>query len=283
MAYGTKTSNIMDIPLSISSVVTPYLGDNGYKFEGVNSIRVLSIANGTLDTYNEASATAPFGTPALVTPSEQLLELTYNKSMLLRVQRTQMQDIPVTQFAKKAALQNIDEVFIPAHDKYSIAKVLAARPTDNKITIADTDSPVAKFRTMVTTSRNNGAGLNSYFAWVTYTFADALKEAINFTGSDKGYAEGKNGYLGKLAGANVVETPDTYLGTDVKAIGVDKRAVVNVTPKMNPKTDMVILDKVPGFSGVEIQLRDRSDTFVLNKKKTTIASLEAPGESESES
>jgi hypothetical protein len=56
----------MDIPLSISSVVAPYLGDNGYKFEGMNSIRVLSIANGSLATYDEAHATLPFGAPTLV-------------------------------------------------------------------------------------------------------------------------------------------------------------------------------------------------------------------------
>lgn len=31
--------------------------------------------------------------------------LTYNKSMLLRIQRSQIQDIPVQQFAKRVALQ----------------------------------------------------------------------------------------------------------------------------------------------------------------------------------
>ena len=60
MAYGTKTANVMDIPLSVSSVFAPYVGDNGYSAVDVNSIRVLSIANGTLGDYDEGSATAPF-------------------------------------------------------------------------------------------------------------------------------------------------------------------------------------------------------------------------------
>lgn len=47
MAYGTKTANVMDIPLSVSSVFAPHVGDNGYKAVDVNSIRVLSIANGS--------------------------------------------------------------------------------------------------------------------------------------------------------------------------------------------------------------------------------------------
>ena len=37
---------------------------------------------------------------------------------------------------------------------------------------------------------------------------------------------------------------------------------------------MMVIDPVPGFSGIEIQLRDRSDTFVLNQKVYSVASLE---------
>jgi hypothetical protein len=87
MAYGVKTANIMDMPLSVSSVVAPYLGDNGYKFTGLQTIKVLSVANGTLSNYDETSATAPFGAPSLVVPTEQDLTLAYNKSMLLRIQQ----------------------------------------------------------------------------------------------------------------------------------------------------------------------------------------------------
>jgi hypothetical protein len=50
----------------------------------------------------------------------------------------------------------------------------------------------------------------------------------------------------------------------------DKRAIVNVTPKMNP-SDYKVLTELSGFSGVEVQIRDRSDTFVLNNKARNIA------------
>lgn len=278
MAYGTKTANVMDIPLSISSVVAPYLGDNGYKFEGANSIRVLSIANGTLANYDETSATAPFGAPSLVVPDEQVLTLAYNKSMLLRIQRTQIQDIPVSQFAKQVALQQADQVFVPAHDAYSLAKILAARPVGNKISIdlaTESDEAMLRFNQMVNKARTGGSAVGNLIVWVGYAFAAVIHDKINFTGSDAGYADAKNGYLGKFAGAKIVEAPDAYLGATVYALAVDKRAVVNVTPKMDPKNGGVeILEKVPLFSGIEIQLRDRSDTFVLNKQVNSIASLE---------
>lgn len=278
MAYGTKTANIMDTPMAVSSVVAPYLGDNGYKFTGMQTIKVLSVANGTLSNYDETSATAPFGAPSLVVPDEQNLTLAYNKSMLLRIQQTQIDDIPVSQFAKNVAVQQADEVFVPAHDAYSIAKVLAARPVGNKVlfnaTAGNTDLRL-QFARMVRKITTQGGNLANVFAWVASDIAAQIGVLINFTGSDAGYADGKKGYLGTLAGAKVVEVPDAYLA-GAYAIGVDKRAVVNVTPKMDPKNGgMKLLTEVPLFSGIEIQLRDRSDTFVLNKKARLVASLEA--------
>lgn len=272
--YGTKTANIMDIPLSIASVVTPYLSDNGYKFEGMNSIRVLSVANGTLANYDETSSTAPFGSPTLVAPVEQVLTLAYNKSMLLRVQQTQIQDIPVGQFAKQVALQQAEQVFVPAHDAYSLGKIFAARPSGNIVALDTTNYPLS-FSQTVSKAKTGGASPNSLIAWVTYTFGDTLRSKINFTGSDAGYADGKNGLLGKLAGSPIVSVPDSYFFAGVSAIVADKRAIINVTPKMDPKNGgMKVLTDVPQFSGIEIQLRDRSDTFVLNKKANAIATLE---------
>ena len=278
MAYGTKTANIMDIPLSVSSVFAPHVGDNGYKFTDVNSVRVLSIANGSLADYDEGSATAPFGAASLVVPAEQVLTLAYNKSMLLRVQKTQIQDQPIGEFSKKVAMQQADQVFVPAHDAYSLAKLLAARPGGNKVVFdanAGTNDLKLQFSRTIDKVKTGGGNVNSIVAWVGYDIASQIRALINYGGSEAGYNDGKNGYLGKLAGAKVVEAPDTYLGTGVYVIAADKRAIVNVTPKMDPTGDgMVVIEKVPGFSGIEIQLRDRSDTFVLSKKTGAVATLE---------
>jgi hypothetical protein len=273
MATGTKTANVMDIPLSISSVFTPYVGDQGYKWDGLNSVRVLSIADGSLSNYDETSATAPFGSPSLVVPNEQVLALAYNKSMLLRIQRTQIQDIPVSQFAKQVALQQANDVFVPAHDAYSLGKVFAARPSGN-VTAVNTSRNDNGLQTMINKIRTAGGNLSNVVCWVTYTFAATIRDKINYTGSDAGYANGQNGYLGKIAGVTTVEVPDLYLFAGVSALAADKRAIVNVTPKMDPKRDLVVIDPVPLFSGVELQLRDRADTFVLNKKVNAVASLE---------
>jgi hypothetical protein len=274
MAYGTKTANIMDAPLSISSVFAPYVGDNGYKWDGVNSVRVLSIANGSLANYDESSATAPFGSASLVVPSEQVLTLAYNKSMLLRIQRTQIQDIPVSAFSKQVALQQADQVFVPAHDAYSLGKVFAARPSGNVVQRTTSRNDFG-LKSMLDKARVGGGALTSMVCWVTYTLASEIQDKINYTGADAGFLAGRQGFLGKLAGVPTVEVPDSYFFAGVHAICADKRAIVNVTPKIDPKAGgMVVIDPVPGFSGIEIQLRDRADTFVLNKKVNAVASLE---------
>lgn len=277
MAYGTKTANILDVPLSVKSVVAPFLGDNGYSWEGVNSVRVLSIPDGSLANYDETSASAPFGSPSLVVPTEQVLTLAYNKSMLLRIQRTQIQDIPVSRFSKTVALQQANRVFIPAHDAYSLAKIFAARPSANLVAY-NTGRNDFGLKTAVDKVRTNGSETSSIIAWLTYTFSATIQDKINYTGSSEGFMAGKTGYLGKYQGANIVEVPDAYLFAGVQALVADKAAIVNVLPKMDPKGGgMVVIDPVPAFSGIELQLRDRSDTFVLSKKVNNVASVEAAG------
>ena len=274
MAYGRRSSNIMDKPLSISSVVTPYLSDNNYKFLDAQTIYVLSIANGSLANYDESSATAPMGAPSLVVPTEQTLTIAYNKSMLLRIQQTQIQDIPISSFSKTVALQQIDQVFIPAHDAYSLAKIFAARPAGN-IVQRNTSRNDFGLKTMIDKIRTNGGDMAQIVCWVTFTLASEIADKINYTGSDAGYVQGRNGYLGKIGGINAVEVPDSYLFAGVHALAADKRAVINVAPKMDPKQGgMKVLEDVPLFSGIEIQLRDRADTFVLSKKVNAVASLE---------
>lgn len=281
MAYGRKTSNIMDIPLSLKSVFSPYVGDNGYTFVGLNTIYVLSNENGTLVTYDETSATAPFGAVTLATPTEQELTLAYNQAMIKRIQRTQIQDTPVDAYARKWAVQQIDQVFIPAHDMYSINKLVAARPLANRVDVtpaswADSSEKISfKLHTAVNMVKGNGGDVAQSIAWLGYTLAANLSAQINFTGSDAGYKDAKAGYLGKHQGVTCVEIPDDYFPANVHGVVADKRAIVNVAPKMDPKNNgYTVIDPVPMFSGIEIQLRDRGDTFVLNKKANAIVTLE---------
>lgn len=270
----------MDRPLAVKSVFTPYVSDNGYKFTGMNTIFVLSAVDGSLVTYDEASVT-PFGSITLVAPVEQELTLAYNQAMARKIQRTQLQDIPVGSFAKKWAVQQVARVFVPAHDVYSLGKVKAARLPANVITVtaaqvtpSGTENVSFAFERALNLIKTNGGNPSDIIAWLGFGFVAVLSAQITFTGSDQGYKDAKNSsYLGKYKGVTIVEVPDAYLGAGTYALMSAKEAIIAVTPKMSPE-DMDIIEKVPGFSGIEIQLRDRGDTFVLNKQVGLIASIE---------
>ena len=192
MAYGNATANKMDMPLKQLSVVTQYLGDQGYSFTGLNQIHVLSFANGSTATYDESSASAPFGTINLAVPTEEDLTLAYNKSMATRIQRTQQQDVPIDGLAAKWAAQQISEVFIPEHDEYSLGKLRAARPAANIVAFAGsgiaTDTSLSLyFEQAVNKARVAGnKNTNQMVAWISYTYAAYLAKLIQFTGSDEG-------------------------------------------------------------------------------------------------
>jgi hypothetical protein len=83
--YGTNTVSLMDGPLSINSVFAPYVGDNGYKWNGAGTIQVVSTPDGTLSDYTESSVSPV--TVGLVGNNLQTLTLNYNKAMFQRIQQ----------------------------------------------------------------------------------------------------------------------------------------------------------------------------------------------------
>jgi hypothetical protein len=286
--YGTQTVNLMDSPLSLKSVFAPYVGDNGYKFTSMGTIQVVSTADGTLSDYTETSTT-PI-TVGLVGNSLQSLTLAYNKALFQRIQQTLIQDTPVANFAAQWAKQQINDVFVPTHDVYSLNKVALARATANDVlvTLASGNLPTTglslAFGQAFINIHKTGADVASTIAWCTDSFANALADQITFTGADAGYNDAKNSaFLGKYKGVACVAVPDTYL-TKLGATSqlqpwvlmADKRAIVNVTPKMAP-TDYKVIQDISGFSGVEVQLRDRGDTFVLGQKTTAISVIRTTG------
>ena len=284
--YGMTTVNLMDTPLSLNSVFAPFVGDNGYKFTGVNTIQVVSTPDGSLSAYTETSV-API-TVGLVGTNLQVLSLAYNQAMFQRIQQTLIQDIPVAGFAASWAKQQIADIFVPAHDVYSLNKVALGRNVANDVLVAAGTLPTTGLSPLFGAAFLNihkyGADASSTVAWVADSFANALVDQISFGGSDAGYSAVKNSaFLGQWKGITTVAVPDTYFtklgATSQNAIYVimaDKRAIINVTPKMAPTYYKVVTD-ISGFSGIEVQLRDRGDTFILNNKVNNIAILRVTG------
>jgi len=275
--YGIKTSSILDKPLEIASYVARHLNANGVNFTSAQTVRILNydISGSSLDTYDE---TATSQTVSLAETSNQDMTLAYNKYKFLRIQDTLEQDTPIASLASKFARTWVYEKFIPDFDSYALTKIIAARPTANKVFWnSSTDSIKLKFFNTVSTVKRNGGSPGNMLAWIPFAISDSFKNLVtSFDGSNLGYTAGKNGVLGQVDGVTVVETEDTLFPANMDVIVADKRAVVRVTPKMDPKSGkgMKLIKDVPGHGGPELQLRARGDVFVFGLKADAIATLE---------
>ena len=283
--YGIRTATFLDRRLKHGSTVAKYLDAHGVNTVDANTVRILNIDidSDNLTAYNEASTTGGM-TPSLVEFGKQEWSIDYNYASFLRIQDTQLQDIPVGSAVSDVAKAWVDEKFVPDFDEYALAKVIAARPGANIVTWDGTtidtgvNGLLQKFYNTVTVVTNGGGDTSQAIAWVPSSFADKLRAYITtFDGSDKGYTAGTNGLIGKLKGVMIVETVDEYFDAypTVKAVIADKRAIAAPTQKMTPKNGgRKFIKDVPGFGGSELQLRARGGVFVFDRKKYTIATLQ---------
>lgn len=275
--YGIKTASILDVPLENASYVARHLNANGFDWTGAQTVRLLNydIDAESLGTYDE---TAISQTVTLAETDKQDMTLAYNKYKFLRIQDTLEQDTPIASLASKFAKTWVYEKFIPDFDDYAMTKIVAARPAANKVTWdSSSDSIKEKFFNTVSMVKKNGGSPSNMLAFIPYATADSFKALVtSFDGSDLGYTAGKNGVLGPVDGVMVIETNDDLLPAATDAVVVDKRAVIRVTPKMDPKTGsgMKLIKDVPGHGGSELQLRARGDIFVVGLKASAIATLE---------
>lgn len=276
-ATATKTSSILDVPLEVASYVARHLNANGVDFTSASTVKILNydISGGSLGSYDE---TATSQTVTLAETDEQDMTLAYNKYKFLRIQETLNQDTPIASLASKFARTWVYEKFIPDFDDYALTKIIAARPTANKVFWdSSSDDIKEKFFNTVSTVKRAGGKPASMIAWVPFAIADSFKALVtSFDGSNLGYTAGKNGVLGPVDGVMVVETDDDLFPANMDVVVCDKRAVVRVTPKMDPKTGsgMKLIKDVPGHGGSELQLRARGDVFVFGLKADAIATLE---------
>ena len=277
--YGIRTATFLDRRLKHGSTVVKYLDANGVNTNDAQTVRILNINidSSSLAAYDE---TATSQSLTLAEYGKQEWTLDYNYFVFLRIQDTQVADVPVGTLVQDTAQAWIDEKFVPDFDEYALAKIIAARPGGNIVTWAGTDATLLeKFYNTVTVVTNGGGTAENSIAWVPSTFADKIRAHITtFDGSDKGYTAGLNGLIGKLKGVMVVETVDEYFASypTVKAVIADKRAIAAPTQKMTPKNGgRKFIKDVPGFGGSELQLRARGGVFVLSRKVGTIATLQS--------
>ena len=105
--YGIKTANLLEKPLKQLSVVTQHLGDNGYTWTGVYTVRSLYFNDGALVSTNNSSATATWGTPGITNTLNNDYTIDYDEGMITRIPRQAQQDVPIDSLGAQWAAQQL--------------------------------------------------------------------------------------------------------------------------------------------------------------------------------
>lgn len=249
------------------SSLTGGVSNRDYTFEGVKTVKVFSVDTVALSDYNR-SGTARYGTPAELGDTVQELTMTQDKAFTYTIDKGNAQEQLNVKAASKSLRREIDEVVIPAMDKYRFdkwcrragtIKGLASAPNKNTVTGLIMDCTEVLDDALVP---ENGRTL-----FITAAMYKYLKENPDFLSVDKlGEAALAKGQVGEIDGMKVVKVPSSYMPDGVYWLITHKSAVL-APAKLQ---DYKLHKDPPGINGDLVEGRVLHDAFVLEARKDAV-------------
>lgn len=240
---------------------------NDYDWEGVNSIKVLSLMNPTLNDY-VASGTNRFGTPTEVQDEAAVYALTKKRSFANTFDVTNVQDQGFVKRAVNYLKQVWDEVYVPEIDKYRLQRWADGAATVKVDSAALTKSTVVEAMLTAQAALDDlGVPHENRFIYakssiiIKYKLADEFKTA---DGIMTKYAI--KGQKGEVDGSPLIGVPDSYLPAGVNFMIKYKKATADPMKLKMLRAH----ESVPGIAGVLMEGLCRYDSFVLANKANGI-------------
>jgi len=238
-----------------------------YSFEGVKTVKVYSVGTVALANYSR-TGTARYGTPAELSDTIQELTMTQDKAFTFTIDKGNEMEQMNIKAATKSLRREIDEVVIPAIDKYAFdvwckkaGKIagLSAAPNANSVTGLIMDA------TNVLDDALVPEGGRTLF--ISATYYKVLKQNPDFIGNEKlGEAALVKGQVGEIDGMKVIKVPSSYLPTGVYFLITHKSAVM-APAKLQ---DYKLHKDPPGINGDLVEGRIMHDAFVLGEKANAV-------------
>jgi hypothetical protein len=239
-----------------------------FDWDGVNSIKVYTDDQVTINKYDRTAAGNRFGTVQELGDTVQTMVLTQDNSFTFSIDEGNAKD----QFNIKSANRKLkttwDEQIVPLIDQYR----LKAWATGGGLTGSGTKAPT-KDNILELIMNGNAAMSNELvpmknrFLFISNTLFVTAKLSTQVIGSDSMATEAfKNGKRGYLDGVPVIAVPDSYLPTGVSFMIKYKQATADPI-----KMKTLRVQKHPlGYDGDVGEGRVRFDSFVRETKKNGI-------------
>lgn len=239
-----------------------------YSWDGSKSIKISTIMTYAPNDYTRSGLNR-YGTPKDVEDTNQILEITQDKSVSLVVDKGDNKQQMMIKNAGKVLGLEIREQFVPMVDKYALSKWNAGRggytvqPSISKDNII---VEIGKHVVILGNAKTNASDAICYIGWTNYAH---LLNCVEFLNLEKlGTKALADGAVGKVNGLDIKPVPDDYLPTGVHFMTVKKSSVY--LPFQIKETK--IHEDAPGISGALMEIRYMYDAFVLEAKKEGVIS-----------
>ena len=264
--YATKYQSKIAERFSIGSVTNSAAG-NEYSFVGAKTIVVQSVDVVELNDFNRTAGSDRFGAVANLGNTKQELTMSQDKSFAFAIDAGDASDTAIELNAGKALRREIDEVVVPALDKYRLAQ-WAAKGTEHSITSALNSDSIYEQILLAGAEMTDGlvptANRTIYIPTKNFVL---LKQNTSFVGVESlGKEILSKGALGMVDGAVVKAVPSSWLPEGVEFIIKYKGATVDPVKLQN----YYIRKDAQGFDGPVVEGRVYFDSFVLDAKKAGV-------------
>ncbi len=260
--YASKYSQEIDERFKLVSVTEEAVNQN-YEFEGVDKVFVYSADLAELNDYDLYAGFSRYGTPKELGNRIQEMQLTQDKSFTFTIDKRNNSDTMMTQHAGRSLQRHIDELIVPAVDKYRL-NVMA----ENAYLYTNSASdPYLKYMTVSADLTEKKVPVKGRIVYMTPSFYLQLRFDEKFTGiADKSADIAHNGEVPMIDGAKIIVVPSEYL--PLNTLFMVTHPIATVSPVKLAEYN--INENPPGISGWLVEGRTYYDAFVLDNKKDAI-------------
>ena len=262
--YAEKYANIVDERFKLGSLTASLVNQN-LDWIGVETVKVFSRALTTLNDYNLTGANR-YGTPDELGNAVQEMKITQDKSFTYTIDKKTQQDTNGTMEAAATLRENIDNLVIPAMDKYRLG-VIAGKAAHVVTKAVTKENAYEEFLAVQEKLDDAKAPTGGRVCICTPAYHNFLKLDESFTKvGDMATQIAIKGLVGEVDGVLVFKAPTSYFPADVDFIITNPIA----SPSPVKLQEFKIHDDAPGISGYLVEARVRYDCFVLDQKKEAI-------------
>lgn len=262
---ASKYSGKVDERFKLKSL-TEAVVHQDYEWNGVNSVKVYSVATSAMGNYLRTGANR-YGTPAELDDTVADYTLSRDRSFTFSIDKGNRVDSQMVREAGKALARQNDEVVVPEIDIYRLSKWAAAAAANAGVPVATnltTANAYSSFLQATAYLDDNKVPQEGRVAFVTPKFYNLLKQDPTFLkASDIGQKMLINGQVGEVDGVKIVKAPTSYFPAKTPFI-LTHKSVMCAPKKLQ---EYKIHENPPGINGNLVEGRIYYDAFVLDAKK----------------